>query len=148
MTNKRWKVFKRKKWLTLQDLLRDGVRRICQMLYQKNHCNSKLAWSEHLDCRWHYRSQYQSFEHNGMEIIWPTKGGKSSRERSGAHFRTCWEMVSEEFAKCYTKRTTVTANSPDLNIWIVADETAYKDLARRTLDELRRQLNFAWKNVT
>ena len=57
-------------------------------------------------------------------------------------------MVSEEFAKCYTKRTTATANSPDLNIWIVTDETAYKDLAHRTLDELRRQLNFAWKNVT
>ena len=57
-------------------------------------------------------------------------------------------MLSEEFAKHYTKRTTATANSPDLNIWIVADETAYKDLARRTLDKLRRQLNFAWKNVT
>ena len=56
-------------------------------------------------------------------------------------------MVSEEFTKRYTKRTTATANSPDLNIWSVADETAYKDLARRTLDELRRQLNFAWKNV-
>ena len=57
-------------------------------------------------------------------------------------------MVSEEFAKRYTKRTTATANSPDLNIWSVTDETAFKDLARRTLDELRRQLNFAWKNVT
>ena len=54
-------------------------------------------------------------------------------------------MVSEEFAKRYTKRTTATANSPDLNIWSVTDETAFKDLARRTLDELR---NVAWKNVT
>ena len=25
-------------------------------------------------------------------------------------------MVSEEFAKCYTQRTSATANSPDLNI--------------------------------
>ena len=57
-------------------------------------------------------------------------------------------MVSDEFAKRYTKRTTATANSPDLNNWSVTDETAFKDLARRTLDELRRQLNFAWKNVT
>ena len=57
-------------------------------------------------------------------------------------------MVSEEFAQRYTKRTTATANSPDLNIWSVADETAYKDLAWKTLDKLRRQLNFTWKNVT
>ena len=57
-------------------------------------------------------------------------------------------MVSEEFAKRYTKRTTATANSPDPNIWSVADETAYKDLGWKTLDKLRRQLNFAWKNVT
>ena len=58
------------------------------------------------------------------------------------------EMISEEFAKCYTQRTSATANSPYLNIWSAADETAYKDLARKTLDELRRWLNFAWKNVT
>lgn len=57
-------------------------------------------------------------------------------------------MVSEEFAKCYTQRTSATANSPDLNIWSAADETANKDLARKTLDELRRRLNFAWKNGT
>ena len=44
------------------------------------------------------------------------------------------EMVSEEFAKRYTKTTTATANSLDLNIWSVADETAYKDLARKKMD--------------
>ena len=27
---------------------RDGVRRICQMLFPKDLCNSKLTWSEHL----------------------------------------------------------------------------------------------------
>ena len=47
-------------------------------------------------------------------------------------------MVSEEFAKCYTQRTSATANSPDLKIWSVADETAYENIARKTLDELRR----------
>ena len=57
-------------------------------------------------------------------------------------------MVSEEFAKCFTQRTSATANSPDLNIWSVTDETAYKDLVRKTLDKLRRRLNFAWKNET
>ena len=44
------------------------------------------------------------------------KRWKASSKRSGAHFRSGSEMVSEEFAKCYTKRTTATANSPDLNI--------------------------------
>ena len=57
-------------------------------------------------------------------------------------------MVSEEFAKRYTKRTTTKANSADLNIWSVADETAYKDLARVKMDELRRRLNIARKNET
>ena len=57
-------------------------------------------------------------------------------------------MVSEEFAKRYTKRTTTKGNSADLNIWSVADETAYKDLARVKMDELRRRLNIARKNET
>ena len=57
-------------------------------------------------------------------------------------------MVSEEFAKRYTKRTTGTANSADLNSWSVADETAYKDLAHVKMDELRRRLNIARKNET
>ena len=36
-------------------------------------------------------------------LIWRTKGGKPSSERSGAHFRSGSEMVSEEFGKRYTK---------------------------------------------
>lgn len=41
---------------------------------------------------------------------------------------------------------------PDLNpvenIWSIIDETAYKDPASKTLDELRRRLRFARENVT
>ena len=44
------------------------------------------------------------------------------------------------------------ANSRDVNpletIWIIVDETTYKDPAPKTLDELRKLLRFAWKNVT
>ena len=33
-------------------------------------------------------------------------------------------------------------------IWIIVDETTYKDPAPKTLDELRQWLRFACKNVT
>ena len=43
------------------------------------------------------------------------------------------------------------ANSRDMNtletIWIIVDETTYKDSAPKTLDELRQRLRFACKNV-
>ena len=43
------------------------------------------------------------------------------------------------------------ANSRDMNtletIWIIVDETTYKDSAPKTLDELRQRLHFALKNV-
>ena len=61
-TNKVWKAFKWKKQHTLKKRLRDGVRRICQTLYQKNHCNSKLTWSEHLECRWRDSVQRSSLQ--------------------------------------------------------------------------------------
>ena len=65
-TNKGWKAFKQMKQHTLQKQLRDGVRRICQTLYQKNHCNSKLTWSEHLECRWWDSIQRSSPENTGQ----------------------------------------------------------------------------------
>ena len=44
------------------------------------------------------------------------------------------------------------ANSPDINpienIWSIIDETMYKDSAPKTMEELKRRLRFAWKNVT
>ena len=57
------------------------------------------------------------------------------------------DMVSEEFAK-----DDWPANSPHLNrieiIWSLIYETTYKDPAPKTLDELRKRLRFALKNVT
>ena len=50
-------------------------------------------------------------------------------------------MVSEGFANFIAKEDRP-ANSRDLNpletIWIIADETTYKDPASKTLDELRQ----------
>ena len=37
-------------------------------------------------------------------------------------------------------------NTPE-TIWIIVDETTYKDEAHKTVDELRQRLRFAWKNV-
>ena len=59
-------------------------------------------------------------------------------------------MVSEGFANFIPKEDRP-ANSRDVNpletIWIIVDETTYKDPAPKTLDELRQWLRFAWKNV-
>ena len=59
-------------------------------------------------------------------------------------------MVSEEFANLIPKDERQ-ANSRDVNpletIWIIVDETAYKDPAPKTLDELRQRVRLAWKNA-
>ena len=62
-------------------------------------------------------------------------------------------MASEEFATFIPKvpKDDRPANSRDTNIletiWIIVDETTYKDSAPKTLDEPRQRLRFAWKNV-
>ena len=59
-------------------------------------------------------------------------------------------MVSEEFANLIPKDERP-ANSRDVNpletIWIIVDETAYKDPAPKTLDELRQRVRLAWRNA-
>ena len=59
-------------------------------------------------------------------------------------------MVSEGFANFIPKKDRP-ANSRDVNpletIWIIVDETTYKDPAPKTLNELRKLLRFTWKNV-
>ena len=60
-------------------------------------------------------------------------------------------MVSEGFANFIPKEDRQ-EDSYDVNvletILIIVDETTYKDPAPKRLDELRRWLRFAWKNVT
>ena len=59
-------------------------------------------------------------------------------------------ILSEGFVNFIPKNDR-TANSRDVNpletIWIIVDETTYKDLLPKTLDELRQWLRCAWKNA-
>ena len=89
-----------------------------------------------------------NFRAQQYEDIWPTEAGKPWREKGGVYADMA--MVPEGFgiflAKGYRP-----ANSRDVNpletIWIIIDETTYKDPAPKTLDESRQWLRFAWKNV-
>ena len=80
----------------------------------------------------------QSFEHNGMGKIYKKKlEGLKRKRRCTLHA----SMVSEGFANFIPKEDQP-ANSCDVNsletIWIIVDETTYKDPAPKTLDELRQ----------
>ena len=83
-------------------------------------------------------SQFQSFEHHGMKIYNQLKKpGKPSREKGGTHA----DMVPEGFGNFIAKDDRP-ANShgvtPLETIWIIFDETTYKDPAPKTLDEPRQ----------
>ena len=91
----------------------------------------------------------QSFEHNGKGILVTKKSWKALKRNRQCTLHA--SMVSEGFANFIPKEDQP-ANSCDVNpletIWIIVDETTYKDPAPKTLDELRQWLRFAWKNVT
>ena len=92
----------------------------------------------------------ESFEHNAMGISYQKKKNCKALKRK----RWCTlhaSVVSEGFANFIPKKDWP-ANSHDVNpletIWMIVHKTTYKDLAPKTLDELRQLLSFAWKNVT
>ena len=80
-------------------------------------------------------SQYQSFEHNGIGICDQQRleSLKENKRRCTLHAG----MASEEFAN-FIPKDDRPANSRDVNplvtIWIIVDETTYKDPAPKTLD--------------
>ena len=80
-------------------------------------------------------SQYQSFEHNGMEIC--DQQRLESFEKKKRRCTLHAGMASEEFAN-FIPKDDRPANSRDANplvtIWIIVDETTYKDPAHITLD--------------
>ena len=90
----------------------------------------------------------QSFENNSMDISYQ-KRLESLDLKKAVH--TSCKHVSEGFVNFIPKEDRP-ANSRHVNpletIWIIVDETTYKDPAPKTLDELRQWLRFAWKNVT
>ena len=81
----------------------------------------------------------QSFEHNGKGILVTKKSWKALKRNRQCTLHA--SMVSEGFANFIPKEDQP-ANSCDVNpletIWIIVDETTYKDPAPKTLDELRQ----------
>ena len=60
-------------------------------------------------------------------------------------------MMSEGFANFVVKGDRLATScdvSPLETIWIIFEETTYKDPAAKTLDELRQQLHITWRNVS
>ena len=90
----------------------------------------------------------QSFEHNGVGIIYQKKL-ESLVEKKPVH--TSRKHGVRRICQLFTKggpTGKLTWCEPLEIIWIIVDETTYKDPAPKTLDELRQWLLFAWKNVT
>ena len=80
----------------------------------------------------------QSFEHNGTGISYPKRWkALKTKRRCTLHVG----MVSEGFVNFIPKNDR-TANSGDVNplqtIWIIVNEKRNRDLAPKTLDELRQ----------
>ena len=74
------------------------------------------------------------------------KIAKPWREKGGAHFMQAW--CQKDLPTLYQRRTgrqTHMMWTPLETIWMIVHETTYKDLAPKTLDELRQLLSFAWK---
>ena len=94
----------------------------------------------------HYRSKFR-VQRYGDKL--PKKVGKHWRAKCGAPFVQAW--CQKDLPTLYQSEDRP-VNSRDVNpletIWIIVDETIYKDPAPKTLDELRQWLRFAWKNVT
>ena len=91
----------------------------------------------------------QSFEHNGIGISYQKKL-ESLADKKAVH-ASCRHGV-RRICQLYTKGgpagKLIRCEPPPETIWIIVDETTYKDPVLKTLDELRQCLRFAWKNVT
>ena len=144
-----------KKWSkvkTLEDKLRSGwpfFHKLWEKYYRKSwkymRNNSTKQKGKKISTS-HYRSKFQA-QRYGDNL--PKKSWKALKRKRRCTLHA--SMVSEGFANFIPKEDRP-ANSRDVNpletIWIIVDETTYKDPAPKTLDELRQWLRFAWKNVT
>ena len=75
-------------------------------------------------------SQYQSFEHNGMEIRDQQRLKSLEEKKGGAHFMQAWHQKN---LQTLYQRTTGRQTHPLVTIWIIVDQTTYKDPAPKTL---------------
>ena len=120
-----------KEWMAVfHKLCEKSYRKICK--YMRNNSTKQKGKKNQL------HNIDQSFEHNGMRISYPKKL-ESLEEKKAVH--TSCKHVSEGFANFIPKEDQP-ANSPDVSpletIWIIVDETTYKDPAPKTLEELRQ----------
>ena len=90
-----------------------------------------------------YRSKFRA-QRYGDKL--PKKSWKAFKRKRRCTLHA--SMVSEGFANQGGPAGKLTWCEPLETIWIIVDETTYKDPAPKTLDELRQWLRFAWKNVT
>ena len=93
-----------------------------------------------------YRSKFRA-QRYGDKL--PKKSWKALKRKRRCTLHA--NMVSEGFAS-FIPQEDRPAKSRDMNpletIWIIVDETTYKDPTPKTLDELREWRRGAWKNAT
>ena len=65
-------------------------------------------------------SQYQSFEHNGMEIRDQRRLKSLEEKKGGAHFMQAWHQKN---LQTLYQRTTGRQTHPLVTIWIIVDQT-------------------------
>ena len=110
-------------------MITQRINRLQQSKRQEILCYHKL-------CEKYYRKSRKYMRNNSTK----QKGKKNST----SHYRS--KVRAQRYGDKLPK------NTRDVNaletIWIIVDETSYKDPAPKTVDELRQWLRFAWKNVT
>ena len=76
-------------------------------------------------------SQYQSFEHNDMEICDQQRLERREEKKGGVHFMQakCANFIPKD-----DRPTNLRDANSLVTIWIIVDETTYKDPAPITLD--------------
>ena len=131
----------RSRWPLFYKLCKKCYRKSCK--YMRNN-STRLKGKKKTST-----SQYQSFEHNGMEICDQQRLESLEEKKGGAHFMQAWHQ--KNLQTLIIPKDDQPANSRDMNtletISIIVDETTYKDSAPKTLDELKQRLRFACKNV-
>ena len=136
---------------TLEDKPRSGwpfFHKMCEKYYRKS-CkymrdnSSKQKGKKNSTLR--YRSKFRA-QRYGDKL---PKKVESLEDKRAVH-TSCKHGV-RRICQLYTKggpAGKLMWCEPLETIWIIVDETTYKDPAPKTLDELRQWLRFAWKNVT
>ena len=106
--------------------------KLCEKCYRKS-CKYMRNNSTRLKGK--KKLQLNNIKVSSTTVMWPTKVGKPWREKRRCTLHA--GMASEEFAN-FIPKDDRPANSRDANplvtIWIIVDETTYKDPAPKTLD--------------